>query len=329
PLGLPLLREQLAQHYSDEGLPTRPDQVLITNGAQQGISLAIGSLLRSGDACVLETPTFFGAIDALRAARARLVGVDVDADGPSPAAFERAVAQHGPRLAFLTPTFQNPTGSVMPALARERIGAVIARSQVPLIEDDTLIDLSFGRTTPPRIAALAPDAPIISIGSLSKLYWAGLRVGWMRVPDALLPRLVQAKTLADFGSALPSQVIAGRLLADLPRLRELRRATALPGRDLLVSLLRERVPTWEFEVPAGGQFLWVRLPTRNATGFTQVAGRHGVRVFPGAAMGVTALPDCWLRLPFTMPIELLADAVARLADAWADFVRRDGHDRLG
>lgn len=328
PLGLPALRDALAARYCAEGLPTRPDQILVTTGAQQGISLAIAAFLRPRDACLIESPTFFGAIDALRAAGARLVGVPVGEEGVDPGQFASLLTARQPRLAFLTPTFQNPTGTVLSREARGQVGAALVRTGVPLIEDDSLVDLSFGLVPPPRIAAAAPDAHVISIGSLSKLYWAGLRVGWMRVPDDLVPRLVQTKTLADFGSSIPSQQLAVRVIESLDRHIAHRREAALPARDLLVGLLRHRLPVAEFRVPDGGQFLWVKLPTRNATGYTQVAAAHGVRVFPGAAMGVLPLEDSWLRLPFTLPVAVLPEAVDRMAAAWAEFASGDVRPRI-
>lgn len=321
PLGLPALRERVAARYCEDGLSTRPEQILITSGAQQAIALIVATLVRPWDSVLVESPTFFGAIDVLRSAQATLVGVEMKdlqrGDvGPDP-------GQH--TLAFLTPTFQNPTGTVIGQLARDRIARQLA--DVPIIEDDSLIDLAFtDDPLPQRISAKARLG--ISVGSLSKLYWSGLRVGWLRAPEELLPQLAQTKTLADFGTSLPSQHIACSLIDDLPRLRAERRASTQPSLDLLVALLREHLPSWRFQVPDGGQFLWIELPTRNATGYTQVAGRHGLRLYPGVAMGVGPIADSWLRLPFTMPMSLLPEAVGRMAAAWSEFVRRDAQERL-
>ena len=322
PLGLPELRAELAALYTREGLPTTPEQVVVTSGAQQAIALLAGALLRPGDAALLETPTYFGAIDVFRAAGATLRGVPVTPQGAAPEEFAAAVRAHSPRLAFLTPTFQNPTGAVLPARARQRLAATIAGAGLPTIEDDTLIDLGFGEDAPPpRLACFAPQAPIFNVGSLSKLYWAGLRVGWLRLPggeDARgLGRVVmQAKTLADFGGGLPSQHLALHLLRHLPRLRAERRAAVTPARDLLAGLLRAELPDWQFTLPQGGQFLWVELPTRSASSFIHSAARRGVRLFPGASMDVGDLPDAYLRLPFTLDPAHLPEAVARLRAAW-------------
>ncbi|CAM4406668.1 PLP-dependent aminotransferase family protein [Deinococcus marmoris] len=328
PLGLPDLRVLLAEIYTREGLPTTPEMILITSGAQGAISLLANVFLRPRDRVLLETPTYFGAIDAFRAAGAETVGVPVTAQGVEAVAFAGAVKQHAPRLAFLTPTFQNPTGTVMPIRAREKIAAAVAEANLPTIEDDTLIDLGFEVEAPPRIATFAPDAPIFNVGSLSKLYWAGLRVGWVRVPAAHAGPVGQARTLSDFGSSLPGQHIALNLLQDLPWLRQQRREAVMPARDLLADLLCLHLPEWRFTVPGGGQFLWIELPTRQTSAFTLCAARYGLRLFPGASMGVDTLPDSFLRLPFTLDPARLPEAVLRLKAAWDEFQLRQGRERL-
>lgn len=328
PLGLPDLRALLAEIYTREGLPTTPEQVIVTSGAQQAIALATATFLQRGDTALLETPTYFGAIDVFRAAGAELVGVPVGASGVRPDEVQRLLEQHRPRLAFLTPTFQNPTGTVLSAAGRQKVAQSIAEFRCPTIEDDTLAELDFGLEPPPRLAAFAEDAPIINVGSLTKLYWAGLRVGWMRVPHEWRSVLIQAKTLADFGGSLPTQHIALSLLQDLPRLKAERRAEVQPARDLLAALLGEQLPDWKFCVPQGGQYLWVELPTRQASSFTYHAARYGVRLFPGASMGIGDMPDSFLRLPFTLAPAQLPEAVARLRAAWQDFGSRSGQERL-
>lgn len=209
----------------------------------------------------------------------------------------------------------------MPAPAREDIAAMLQRRPFPLIEDDTLADLGLEGTLPPRIATFDRSGSVISVGSLSKLFWAGLRVGWMRVPRRLLGPLEQAKTLEDFGSSLPAQRVALHLLGDLSALRAERRAHLRSARDLLVTLLRTHLPDWRFTVPGGGQFLWVELPATSAADFTFTAARAGVRLFPGSAMSVPegadpGMLDSMLRLPFTLPPEVLPEAVSRLKRAW-------------
>ena len=150
PLGLPALRDALAARYCAEGLATRPEQIVVTTGAQQGISLAIAAFLRPRDACLIESPTFFGAIDALRAAGARLVGVPVGEEGVDPGQFASLLTARQPRLAFLTPTFQNPTGTVLPREARGQVGAALARTGVLVGPDGAAMPRHGG-------AAFAPE----------------------------------------------------------------------------------------------------------------------------------------------------------------------------
>ncbi len=332
PLGLPDLRACIAELYATQGVPTTPEQIIVTTGAQQAIALTATTLLRRGDHALLESPTFFGAIDVIRATGATLTGVPITPHGVNPDTFITLARTHAPRLAFLTPTYQNPTGTVLPAHARARLAAFIHDTHLPTIEDDTLTDLSFDphdhpRRPPPRLSAHAPHAPIINVGSLSKLYWAGLRVGWMRVPPTLTAPLTQAKTLADFGSSHPAQHAALQLLQNLPTLRQERRDAITPARDHLAHLLRTHLPDWTFTTPHGGQFLWVQLPTPTASAYTHHAARHGLRLFPGASMGVEPLPDQYLRLPFTLHPDHIPEAVTRLSRAWAEFTSR-GSDRL-
>ncbi|WP_230294924.1 PLP-dependent aminotransferase family protein [Deinococcus sp. 6GRE01] len=328
PHGLPDLRDLIAQQYTRAGLPTTPEQILITSGAQQAISLTASTLLRRGDHALLETPTYFGAIDVFRAAGATLTGVPVTPHGVNPDTFTTLARTHHPRLAFLTPTHQNPTSTTLPPHARARLAAFIHDTHLPTIEDDTLTDLSFtDHPPPPRLSTHAPHAPIINVGSLSKLYWAGLRIGWMRLPPTLAAPLTQAKTLTDFGSSQPAQHLAQHLLQDLPTLISERRAAITPARDHLAHLLRTHLPDWTFTTPPGGQFLWITLPTPTASAYTHHAARHGLRLYPGASMGVTPLPDQYLRIPFTLHPDHIPEAVTRLARAWAEFTSR-GSERL-
>ncbi|MFW8625679.1 PLP-dependent aminotransferase family protein [Deinococcus sp. ME38] len=328
PHGLPDLRDLLAQQYTRAGLPTAPDQILITSGAQQAIALTAHTLLRRGDTALLETPTYFGAIDVIRAAGAHLTGTPVGAQHLDPHHFAHQTRTHHPRLAFLTPTHHNPTGTTLPHPARQHLAAHLHDTRLPTLEDDTLLDLPFTDTPPPpRLSTLAPHAPILNVGSLSKLYWAGLRIGWLRLPPTLAPTLKQAKTLTDFGSSQPAQHLALHLLNDLPTLISERRAAITPARDHLAHLLRTHLPDWTFTTPPGGQFLWITLPTPTASAYTHHAARHGLRLYPGASMGVTPLPDQYLRIPFTLHPDHIPEAVNRLARAWAEFTSR-GSGRL-
>jgi len=319
PLGLTALREALVRMYTNSGLDTNEDQVLITNGAQGAISLCATLFLQRGDSVLVEDPTYFGALDVFRTVDARITMLPVGPDGVRPSMIRDRIRNSAARLVYLTPTFQNPTGSVMPAAARKEIGRIIAESGVPLIDDGALAELVLDGTTPPPLAAYATQAPIITIGSLSKLVWPGLRVGWVRAPAWIIERLARLKSSIDLASPLLTQAIAVRMVENLAESRRLRRLELKPRRDLLAALMHKHLPEWTFHLPSGGLFLWVRLPRGDAREFAQVALRHGVVILPGPHMSTVQRYENFLRIPFLSEPETLRTGVKRMFSAWKDY----------
>ncbi len=318
--GLPDLRQAIASYYAKAGLATRPEQILVTTGAQQGISLCAGLYLQRGDSALIEDPTYFGVLDAFRAAGARIAGVAIEAHGISPAALRQRIIAAASRLVYLTPTFQNPTGALMPRAERKEVACIAGDLGVPIIDDGTLFDLALEGTPPPPIAAFAPDAPVITLGSLSKLIWPGLRIGWVRAHETIVERLARLKSAIDLGCPLLTQAIAVRLLGEIDAIRKLRRQQLKPRRDLLVALLREHLPGWTFRVPSGGLFLWVKLPGGDARELAQTALRHGVVILPGPLMSATGRYAGYVRIPFIAEPESLRTGVRRLTAAWSDYI---------
>ena len=319
PLGLPALRHAVARMYSQNRLETREEQVLITNGAQAAISLCAALYIQRGDAVLIEDPTYFGALDALRTAGARLTTLPVEADGVPPAVIRDRIQRTAARLVYLTPTFQNPTGSVMPAAARKEVGRIVAGSGIPLIDDCTLADLALDGPAPPPLAAFAPEASILTIGCLSKLVCPGLRIGWVRAPAWIIERLARLKSSLDLASPLLTQAIAVRLVEDIAAARRLRSLQLKPRRDLLAGLLRKHLPDWHFRVPPGGLFFWVKLPRGDAREFAQVALRHGLVILPGPHASAAGKYVGYLRLPFLAEPETLRTGARRMALAWKDY----------
>lgn len=321
PLGLPALREAIARQFTSRGLPTGPDEVLITNGAQQGLALASALLVRPDDAVVLESPTYLTAIDLLRAAGARLHGVSVGADGVDLPRLRDAVERHAPSLVYLMPTFHNPVGGVLPDAGRAAVAKLAIAHGFALVEDEALADLALddGREHPP-IARWAGDATVLTLGSMSKVFWGGLRVGWVRAPAEVVRRLGRLKAVADIGSSLPSQAIAVRLLRDFDAARAERRTLVALSRDALVRLLGQHLPTWTFDVPRGGLCLWVKLPCGDAAELAEVARRHGVSIVPGHLASPEGGFADHLRLPLTLAPAVLEEGVKRLAEAWTAYL---------
>jgi DNA-binding transcriptional MocR family regulator len=320
PWGLPGLRDALAAELSAGGLPTTAAQLVVTTGAQQAISAAAACWVRPGDEVVVDDPTYPGAIAAFTAAGARLVGVPVDRHGVDVGALRAALAR-SPALAYLQSGPHSPTGTVLGVARREAVAELVVAARVPLVEDVALAPLAW-RRLPPPVAALAPDAPIAVVGSLSKRFWGGLRLGWVRAPEPVALRFARVKATQDLGSSAVAQVLAERLLRHpsppatggddtVPHVHRLRY-------EALAEALRRHLPTWSWSEPAGGLSLWVRLPDgADAGAFAQVALRHGVAVATAEALSPTpARHGDRLRISFSARPDLLEEGVRRLAEAW-------------
>jgi DNA-binding transcriptional MocR family regulator len=320
PYGLPALRAAVASHLADRlGLPAGPSQVIVTTGGQQAMDLLIRSEVLPGQPVAVEDPTFPGVLDALHRAGARVLGLPAH-DGLDLDRLEHVVRTHSPAMAYLIPTHHNPTGLVMPAGDRHRVARLAAAHPDTLFIDDmTLAELPLrDGPRPAPLAALSPQQPnLVSIGSLSKLYWGGLRTGWIRASPGLIGRVAATKAAADLGSAAFGQAIAAALLNgwhdDIVKWRE---QWLRARHDALASALRTHLPDWTWPEPDGGLSLWVRLPGPIDSGaFAQAALRNGIAVVPGRLLSATGQASEYIRLAFTQPPPTLTRSVLALARA--------------
>jgi len=324
PTGLPDLRQAIALHLDGWGLPTTAEEVLVTTGCQQALSLVAGAFLHPGEPALVESPTFPGALDALRAAGARLVSVPVGVEGVRPAEVRQLLARTQARLVHLTPTFNNPTGALMPADQRRRLARLAGEFQVPVVEDQALADLWFDRPPPPPLAAHPAGGMVVTVGSLSKLFWGGLRLGWVRAPRHVIARLAQHKVVADIASPVLDQLVAIRLLTQADEIAQRRRLKLRERRDLLARMLTELLPDWTWRLPEGGVCLWARLPVGDAREFAATALRHRVALVAGPQFAPGEALTEHVRLPFTAEPDQLQEGVQRMAAAWAAFLTRAG-----
>lgn len=318
PLGLPELRHALAALHTREGVPTTPEQILVTTGAQQAINLAATLFVRPGETVVVESPAFPSVLDVFRAAGARLVSVPVDADGARVDEVDHLARRMPVAAVFVMPSFHNPAGVALSEPRRRRLASLAAELGIPVLEDNALEHARLGVTPPPPVGARG-DGPVVTIGSLSKLVWGGLRVGWVRSSEEMVGRLVKLKVVHDLGSGVVDQLVAARLVPQLEELRASREAELLASLDLLGDLLRARLPGWRWERPQGGPSLWVRVPWGDTDTFAQVALRRGVEIVPGSTMSPDGTHRDHLRVPFTFGPEGLPSLVDRLAAAWAAY----------
>jgi DNA-binding transcriptional MocR family regulator len=325
PLGLPSLRRAIASHLSARGLPTTTEQVLVTSGAQQAIHRAASLYVHPGDTVVVENPSYPGALDAFSGAGARLAWISTGRSGADVEALADLAPRVGPRLVYLIPTYHNPVGGVMPEPRRRRLARLVEEHRLVLIDDQSLsaLGLTSARAPQPIACFAEHDASILTIDSISKLGWGGLRVGWVRAPDQLIARLGRLKAAADLGSSLPSQVIAAHILDAFEDIRRDRVALLAERFELMSSLLGRMLPDWSWERPQGGLCLWVRLPHGTALEFAQVALRYGVSVVAGPVASADGSFGDYLRLPFGHQPATLEEGVRRLAAAWSAYVPMD------
>lgn len=318
-MGLPPLRERIAERYTRRGLPTTPDQVMITSGAQHALALALRLLVMPGQRVLVENPTYPNAVDAIRATHAQPVPVAMAADGWDLDGIEATLRQVAPSLAYLMPDFQNPTGLRLDVAGRERLAAALRRTRTLAVVDETLAELDLDGDPldgPPPLAAFA-EQQVITAGSASKLLWGGLRLGWLRASAELIRQLAGARTAIDLGSSVLDQLVLAELLTDPEPMLARRRARFAAGRDTLVREVAQALPGWRAPLPAGGLSLWCKLPGPISTRLAAAAINHGLHLVPGSRFAVQGGLERWLRLPFAQEPEVLTEAVRRLARAAA------------
>ena len=315
PSGLPELQARIAERYRHRGVPTLPEQIVVTSGAQSALAVVARALSRPGDRVLIESPVYSNAIGALQHGGGRLVSAPLGDDGWDLEGIEATLQQTTPHLAYLIPDFQNPTGFLLDDDGRARYAAALAATRtVPIVDEALQATRLDDRPMPAPFVAHAANA--ISVGSVSKLFWGGLRVGWIRAPRDLVDRFIRTRVQFDLGSSLFDQLVVAELL-DVPAIADLRRAQLKSRRDALMAALQERLPSWRCRVPEGGLTLWLRLPYGSATQLAARVEPAGVHLAPGPVFSVEGGADHWLRIPYAKPEAQLVQAVDRIADAWA------------
>ncbi|MEU9084715.1 PLP-dependent aminotransferase family protein [Streptomyces sp. NPDC048357] len=323
--GAPELRAAVAARATARGLPTDADDVLVTSGSQQALTLIATALIEPGDVVLVEDPTYLAALQCFRLAGARVVAVPCDGEGIVPEALADLVARERPKLLYTVPTFQNPTGRTLPAARRAAVAGIAARLGLWLVEDDPYGDLRYEGSDVPWLAAHpgAEDRTAL-LGSFSKIMAPGLRLGWLRAPAALRRAAVIAKQAADLHTSTVDQLAAAHYLAttDLTAHIATVRTAYRARRDALHDALSRTLPAdCAWNLPAGGMFLWARLPEgHDATALLKTAITHGVAFVPGAPFHATTPDPRTLRLSFTThtPPEI-NEGAARLGRALTEY----------
>jgi len=322
PSGLPVLQEAIAASYAARGLPTDPAQIVVTPGALTAASVVVRAFAPRHGHALVESPTYPNAAEMLRASGLQLHEAALDANGWDLPSILDTVRQVRPDFAYLIPDFQNPTGALMSAAQRERLAAQLRVHGTVAIVDETHHALALdGRHMPAPFAAFDPDA--FTLGSMSKVFWGGLRVGWIRVPRPCVERVTRARMSLDLGVPVVEQLAAAHLLRQGPvSAGHLDRLRA--QRDALIDAVSTQLPDWRFTPPTGGLALWCELPHRGATALAAALAHSQVFISPGPVFSPSGGLDAFVRLPWSRPAAELRRAVDRIADAWS---RMEGRDR--
>jgi DNA-binding transcriptional MocR family regulator len=316
--GVAPLREAIAERYCARGLPTEPDEIMVTTGALHAIGLILATYTQPGDRVLVEQPTYHGALSAITTSGARPVPVAMADHGWELDAIEAAVRQLSPNLAYLVVDNHNPTGMTMSEADRRRLGGIIAETRTRTIIDETIGDIWLDRPAPPPMAAFMPSRRdlVLTVGSVSKSFWGGLRIGWIRAERSTLATVATVRPSVDMGTAIVEQLAAAKLFAKADELLAERREILRHRRELLRTLLRKHLPDWTPGESSGGMSLWVRLPAPTSSALSAAASRLGLVVPPGPRFGVDGTLERFIRVPYTLPDDQLAEAVELLARAW-------------
>ncbi|SFR92207.1 transcriptional regulator, GntR family [Agromyces sp. CF514] len=336
PIGILPLRQAIADRYAQRGLPTSPDQIMVTIGAQHAIALVSRAVLGRGDRALIEMPTYPHAYEALRGAGARLVGSPVvphagagpkgatgagagaaaalDADREEAASLVQSIRHSNPAIAYLMPDFQNPTGRTMSRESRARVLDAAARQGTVVMADETIAELDIDRaeTFPP----MAADGPAVLIGSVGKTIWGGIRVGWIRADRPLIRRLLAVRAPGDLGTPILEQLLVARAIERMDDVLALRREQLLAGRELVERRVAELLPEWQVPHVDGGIVTWIGLGAPVSSQLVLAARQEGLIITAGPRFGVDGAFERFLRVPICQSLEATDAALQALARAW-------------
>lgn len=324
--GEPELRAQAAARVS-RNVPSTPEQIQVTSGSQEGLYLVGQALLDAGDVVLVEHPTYLAAVQAFTLAGARIIGVPTDEHGVVPQELERLIAEHRPKFVYLIPTFQNPTGTTMPAPRRHQVAEILLRTGTVLVEDDPYGQLRFtGEPLAPIAAHPGMARQSLLLNSLSKIVAPGIRVGWVRGEGPILRTIGIAKQAVGLQSAVVDQLAAAHYLATCDVDAHIRRVAAVyqQRRDAMhAGLLQILPPGASITSPDGGMFLWARLGHGiDTAGLLPRAVEEGVAFVPGAPFYAHDPDHSTLRLSYvTNTPEVITEGLTRLHRAIQSYLQ--------
>ncbi|NHN56923.1 PLP-dependent aminotransferase family protein [Calidifontibacter sp. DB0510] len=309
--GLPELRQAIADRYAERGVPTTPDQILVTGGAQAAAALLMQGAVARGRV-LLETPGYPNSVAAVRNAGHRVVSVPAT-ERPDFEEIERLAASGAVSAMLVVADFQNPTGRLLNDADRERLTRIWRRHDVLGIVDETLCETWLDER--PEVSPVAAfDGDVVTIGSASKTYWGGLRMGWIRTTPRRVAALSTARRALDLAPPVIDQLTLVELLCSQPTVPPEARAQYTASRDLLLEFGRSL--GWSATTPGGGLAVWWTLPAARSTALVAAGRRRGVALHSGSAFAVDGRGlDRYVRTPFALAPDRLATALPPLREA--------------
>jgi len=307
PAGLPLLRQAIADNLTADGMPTRASEILVTAGGQQALGLAVRLVTRPGDLALVEEPTYRGALEALQTWGARIEGVPMTRGGIDVGLLAHAVRRK-PALLYCQTSIHNPTGQSMRTADRRALAATADAAGLTTIEDCCSFEVTLvGAPARTLIGLVDPDL-LISVGTVSKLFWGGLRVGWIRASESRIRSLLEMRKSLDLATSVPSQLWAARLLQRAGEARQQRREMLVRSLATAEALVGHYFPEWTWEPIRGGSGLWVNTGT-DALALTEVARRCRVKLVAGPSFSAYGGQRTMVRLPVWHEPQLLRRAL--------------------
>lgn len=314
------LIKELVKWLGEEGLPCSEEQVIITSGSQQGLDLAARILVDAGSDVLVEDPTYLAMLQVLRGLGANLVPFTLDENGVDLAGLESLLQTRKPRMIYLIPTFQNPTGYSYSEQERRAVAELIDQYDVTLVEDDPYRVLNYDNAFTRPVSSYLKSAKWLYMGSFSKMLWPGLRTGFVIAHPELYPWILRAKQATDLHSNRLGQAIIGQFLKEgrLPDHVAKLKAHYQEKRDYMQKLLQQYLPdSVRWQLPAGGMFFWLTLE-QDTRSVLQDGIEAGVVALPGTPFAVEKSADNTLRLSFSqMTPEDMEEGVKRLAGVLA------------
>lgn len=321
-LGRAELRERIAARYTERGLPTSAEQIMVTVGAQHAIYLIARTLLARGDRSLIESPSYPHAREALAATGALVADLPVMLDGHDAELTIETVRRTSPTLSYLIPDHHNPTGLSMPQELRAQIITELSARGGYIIADETTAELTLRETRQVLPFAASATLPheqdrVLTVGSLSKTVWGGLRVGWIRAAPEMIARLEVSRRIGDLGTSSWEQVLATLAFEHYDEILRGRTRSLTARHRALATQLGAQLPSWRISQAAGGVCVWVDLGEQRSSALSRECAKAGLQITPGPRFGSPGVFERFLRLPFSASEADLGDAVSVLEAAWA------------